>query len=344
MNIKRIFLSTGILLLVTASAALAWLIYPATPGSSRSLRFDGFIVLPQRTSLNVLDYLTFNGRDLFVAATSLNSLFRISTDPNQAGRNQAVGELTGAAGVHGVAFVSSMNAAFFTEGGTDTVGVLDSRSFRRTGSIPVADDPDAILYAERPNLIYVANGDAKLATLIDPVARATVGAIQLGGKPEFPVLDPKDGLLYQNLKDTNSVAVVDLMKRAMVDTWSIKPCEGPTGMAIDFEHRRLFSVCSGNAMLVVFDLDNHHLIATLEVVSKPDSVAFDAQLQRIYVAGVGGFLTVIRQNSPDSYEALEQIYTHYGAHTLALDPQSHKIYVAYASLLTYPRIAIFSPE
>jgi hypothetical protein len=59
--------------------------------------------------------------------------------------------------------------------------------------------------------------------------------------------------------------------------------------------------------------------------------------------GVGGKLTVIQQIDPDSYQVLENISTHYGAHTLALDPETHKVYVAYASLLTYPRIAVFSP-
>lgn len=189
----------------------------------------------------------------------------------------------------------------------------------------------------------MANGDAKVATIIDPDKRATVGVIQLGGKPEFPAIDLQDGLLYQNLKDTDSVVALDLITRTVAGRWSLKPCEGPSGMAIDSAHRRVFSACSGNAMLVVFDLARHRPIAALPVGNRPDSVAFDALLRRIYIAGVGGKLTVIQQNNPDSYQVLENISTHYGAHTLALDPETHKVYVAYASLLTYPRIAVFSP-
>ncbi len=170
----------------------------------------------------------------------------------------------GAAGVHGVAVVPSRSIAFFTKGGDNTVGVLDPATLRLVGSIPVADDPDAILYAERANLVYVANGDSKVATLIDPDKRATVGVIQLGGKPEFPAIDPQDGRLYQNLKDTDSLVALDLVTRSVVGRWPLKPCEGPSGMAIDSAHRRLFSVCSGNAMLVVFDLARHRLIAAIQ--------------------------------------------------------------------------------
>jgi DNA-binding beta-propeller fold protein YncE len=325
-----------------ASMGLTALIYPSAPRRSNSMRFEGFIVLPRRTFLSVLDYMTLNASDLLVTGTSIGSLFKVKIDPDEQGTGRAVMELTGVPGVHGVAVVPSKNIAFVTKGGDNTVGVLDPTTLRLVGSIPVADDPDAILYAERANLVYVANGDAKLATLIDPDKRATVGVIQLGGKPEFPAIDPQDGLLYQNLTDADSVVALDLMTRSIVGRWPLKPCEGPSGMAIDSAHRRLFSVCSGNAMLVVFDLSRHRLITTIPVGNRPDSVAFDPLLRRIYTAGVGGKLTVIQQNSPDSYQVLENISTHYGAHTLTVDPETHKVYVAYASLLTNPRIAVFS--
>jgi DNA-binding beta-propeller fold protein YncE len=336
-SVRRILLTLGITAAAVTSLGLAALIYPFAPGRSTSVRFDGFIVLPSRAVLSVLDYMTLDGSDLYVAGTSIGSLFKAKI-----ASSQAVMELPGAPRVHGVAFVPSKNIAFFTKGGDNTVGVLDPAVFKVLASIPVADDPDAILYADRANLIYVANGDAQAATLIDPDKRATVGVIPLGGKPEFPAIDPQDGLIYQNLRDTDSVVAVDLTTRSVVGRWSLKPCEGPSGMAIDSANRRLFSVCSGNAMLVAFDLMQHRTIAVVPVGKRPDSVAFDPVLRRIYVAGVGGTLTVIRQNNPDSYQVLENVSTRYGAHTLALDPRTHKVYVAYASLLAYPRIAVFS--
>jgi len=54
-------------------------------------------------------------------------------------------------------------------------------------------------------------------------------------------------------------------------------------------------------------------------------------------------MTVIQQDGPDDYRVLDEIHTHYGAHTLTVDPASHKVFVAYASLLARPRIAVFSP-
>jgi DNA-binding beta-propeller fold protein YncE len=114
-------------------------------------------------------------------------------------------------------------------------------------------------------------------------------------------------------------------------------------MAIDPNQRSLFSVCSGNAKLVVFDLDTHRVITSLKIGGGPDSVAFDQSLHRIYPAGKTGKLTVIQQDGPNAYRVLDEIHTHYGAHTLAVDPATHKVCVAYASPLVHPRSAVFTP-
>jgi DNA-binding beta-propeller fold protein YncE len=252
--------------------------------------------------------------------------------------------MPGAGAAHGIALLPEANIAFITRSERNTVDVFDPRSLQQLQSIPVADDADAILFVPSAKLMYIANGDAKLATLIDPVKRVTVGAIPLPGKPEFPALDTQTGLLYQNLEDINSVAAIDLGKRSVAGQWSLAPCEGPSGMAIDSEQRRLFAVCSGNARLVVFDLEAHRVIASLKIGGGPDSVAFDLTLHRIYSAGKAGKLTVIQQDGPNAYRVLDEVRTHYGAHTLAVDPVSHKVFVAYASLLAHPRIAVFSPK
>ena len=94
---------------------------------------------------------------------------------------------------------------------------------------------------------------------------------------------------------------------------------------------------------MVFDLETHLVITSLKIGGGPDSVAFDPTLHRIYSAGKAGKLTVIQQDGPDAYRVLDKINTHYGAHTLAVDPATGKVFVAYASLLVHPRIAVFTP-
>jgi DNA-binding beta-propeller fold protein YncE len=338
----RAVLSFVILLTALVGCLLAYLAYPGKPSPSKALSFDGFIRLPKSQFLTVLDYLTLTDHTLFVTSTSSGALYKINLDSTNVAAS-TVSEMTGAGEAHGVAILPGGKVAFITRSGANTVDVFDPGSLQQLGSIPVADDADAIHYLSSAHLVYVANGDAKLATLIDPEKRVTVGTIPLPGKPEFAALDPQTGLFYQNLEDANSLVAIDLGKKSFTGQWSLSPCEGPSGMAIDPRQRRLFSVCSGNATLVVFDLDTHRIITSLKTGSGPDSVAYDETLHRVYVAAKGGRLTVIQQDDPDTYRVLDQIRTHYGAHTLTVDPVSHKVYVAYASLFTHPRIAVFSP-
>jgi hypothetical protein len=332
----------GVLLVLTC-LGLVYLIYPGMPSRSDVMRFDGFVTLPGGGMLNVLDYLAWYGQTLLVAGGSTGSIFKIPDEASRQGAGENATELRGRPSVHGIAFAQEPNTAFVTRSKANVVDVLDLKNDRILTSIPVADDPDAILYDQDYKIIYVANGDANLATLIDPDRRTTIAAISFDGKPENAVIDSFNGLVYQNLEDINAVAAVDLKKRAIVGQWPLASCDGPSGLAIDSQHRRLFAACSGNSSLAVFDLERHKVITLLKTGSHPDSVAFDSALQRIYIAAVGGTLTVMREDSADSYRVLDHVRTHFGAHTLIVDAASHRVYVAYSSLLIHPRVAVFTP-
>ena len=341
-NSLRMTVAFATVIVLCLGAVAAYLICPGTPGESKFMKFEGYIELPKSGPLNVLDYLTINSDALFVTSESSGALYKVNLDMNYPSVSK-VSELPGSGAAHGVALMMDRNVAFVTRSEENSVDVFDPTSLRLLTRIPVADDADAILYVPSAKLVYVANGDAKIATLIDPEKRMTVGTVPLPGRPEFPALDSKTGVLYQNLEDIDSIVAIDVAKRAVIGQWSLAPCEGPSGMAIDSEQRRLFSVCSRNATLVVFDLESHRVIKSLEIGGGPDSVAFDGTLHRIYSAGKAGRLTVIQQDSPNGYWVLDEIRTHYGAHTLVLDPMSHRVFVGYASLFVHPRISVFSP-
>jgi DNA-binding beta-propeller fold protein YncE len=341
-NNRRMTAALATVIVLCLGVLAVCLICPGTPGKSKFMKFDGYIELPESGLLSVLDYLTINNRTLVVTSESSGVLFKVDLDVNHPSLS-TVSQLPGSGTAHGVALMTDRNVAFITRSEENTVDVFDPTSLRLLTRIPVADDADAILYVPSAQLVYVANGDAKIATLIDPQKRMTVGTVPLPGKPEFPAMDSQTGVLYQNLEDINSIVAVDLAKREVIGQWSLAPCEGPTGMAIDSEQRRLFAVCSRNATLVVFDLESHRIITSLKIGAGPDSVAFDGTLHRIYSAGKAGRLTVIQQDGPNAYRVLDEIRTHYGAHTLVLDPVSHKVFVGYASLFAHPRIGVFSP-
>ena len=331
-------------LAVIACAFILRLIYVGQPDTARSLQFRGFVLLPKRAFLTVLDYLTVSERRLFVTDESTGSVYKIDLHGDALPQASDISVFLSEPATHGVALDPAKRVAYVTRSEVNAVDAFDPATMKPIARIPVAEDPDAVFFDSLHNLVYVANGDAHLATLIDPDTRTVVATIPLGGKPEFSAVDSHTGLRYQNLRDANEVAALDLAKRSVVGRWHLAGCIEPSGMAIDEVARRLFIGCSGNAMLVVFDLESGHVTTMIPIGGGPDSIAFDAALHRIYTAGKAGVMTVIQQSSADSYAVLDSIELHYGAHTLVVDPDTSTVYVGYASLLVRSRVAVFSPR
>jgi len=347
--VKALFGSLGVVSMAAIGAA-GYLIYPGTPSKASSLVFRGFVPLRSDGVLSILDYLTVNDDVLFITNESTGGVYRVpirAKAPIRTNSLPAAADVTmlpGDPATHGVVVDPSSHLAFVTRSESNTVDIFDPVKMLVIKRIPVADGPDAIFYDEFDKLVYVASGDSHLATLIDPSTQATVATIPLGGEPEYAAIDPSTRLLYQNLHDTSTVVAIDIAKHEVTQGWPLLGCEAPTGMAIDETHRRLFIGCGANAVLAVFDLDQHRVVATVPIGKSPDAVAFDPALRRIYTTGKSGVLAVIQQDEPNSYTVLDNVHLHYGAHTLTVDPRTHAVYVGYAALIVNPRVAVFDPR
>lgn len=289
------------------------------------------ISLPGHLSDNrFADYLTLEGETLYVGFTSEDTLVLIDTD-----NSQVIATVPGLPRVRTIAIYPDRNLGFTSNGGDNTIGVIDLASRDLVRSLSGGDGPAAILYDKKARLIYVADRRGKTALLIDPETQKMVAIVPLGGVGEFAQADPKTGFVYQNLEDTNEVVVVDPKQQKVVKRFSTAPGAGPTGLALDPIHHRLFCAC-GDKQLVVLNADTGSVVATLPIGGAADVVAYDAKLRRIYTANGAGTMTVIYQETPDRYTVLEDVPTHPGGHALALDPTTHRLYVVYGA-----EIAIF---
>ncbi len=335
----KIIIVCVVLVVIAGGAYVGSLIYPGTPSKSHSLRFLGYVPLPKSGALNVLDYITIDGDRILVAGISSGDVSRLNLRTGTLPSGLQV--FTGKPEAHGVVIDPVSHLGFVTRSEENTVDAFDPAAMKLVKSIPVPDDPDGIHYDPETKLLYVAGGDSNTGTLIDPATQAVVAKIALGGKPEYAQIDPQTKLLFQNLKDKNQVIAIDLTTRSIVGRWALPGCEAPSGMALDEAQRRLILACSGNARAALFDLNAHRVLTTQPVGGRPDSIAFDSGLHRIYTAGVAGVTTVLQQDSPDMMRVVDTIHTHYGAHTLAVDPATHRVYIGYAGVLVAPRLAVF---
>jgi len=87
-------------------------------------------------------------------------------------------------------------------------------------------------------------------------------------------------------------------------------------------------------MLAVIDADSGKIVATLKIGEGPDAAAFDPSTNYVFSSnGETGTLTVIHEDSPDKYSVVETVPTRKSARTMALDSETHNIYLPAADLL-----------
>lgn len=229
-------------------------------------------------------------------------------------------------GVHGVAFVESLNRAFITCGGDTSVRVVDAKTFKQIASIKsTGKKPDAIVYDSKSKLVFVMNNGGDSIMALDPSSLKVVGTIALAGAPEFAQVDGH-GRLYVNLEDKAAIAVIDTATLKVVKEWPLSPAATPTGLAIDVEHHRLFSGCRSKHLVVV-DTETGQAVSSLPIGEGVDACAYDPELKRVYASCKDGTVAVIESKDAKTYASVGTLRTERGSKTLALDASSHQIYV-----------------
>jgi YVTN family beta-propeller protein len=249
------------------------------------------------------------------------------------------GQLTGiiadTKGVHGIAVATDLNKGFTSNGRDSSVTVFDLKTAEKITVIKVTGrNPDAILYDSFSKRIYTGNGGSASFTVIDAMTNKVVGTIPLDGKPEAIVTDGK-GKIFVNIEDKGLINVVDAGTLKVIARWPVNPGEEPTGLALDNQTHRLFSVC-GNKLMVVMDAGSGKVITTLPIGEGCDGAAFDPYYKRVYASNGEGTLTVVQEENENTFKVVETVPTQRSARTIALNRTTHHIYLPAAEFESSP--------
>ncbi len=247
-------------------------------------------------------------------------------------KGTVVGDIPDTKGVHGIALANDLGRGYTSNGQANTVTVFEIATLKTLSTIKTTgENPDSILYDPATKRVFTFNGRSANATAIDATSGDVVGTVALGGKPETPVLDGK-GSIFVNVEDTNSLVEFDAKTLAVKHTYPLKPCEAPSGIAMDTVHRRIFSGCSDSKMLAVVNADTGKVIATPAIGEDVDADAFDPATGLAFASCREGVLSIIHEDSPDSYSVVANVKTEFGARTMALDPRTHHVFTVTSDL------------
>jgi DNA-binding beta-propeller fold protein YncE len=276
------------------------------------------------------DYLTVDAKAKRVYISRGTHVMVVDADSGA-----LVGDIPNTNGVHGIAIAQDMDKGFISDGRDNNVTIFDVKTLKVLGTAPTGKNPDAIIYDLASKRVFAFNGSSKDATAIDARTGTVAGTIALGGTPEFAVADEK-GQVFVNIEDTSEIVQFDSNKLAIISRWKIAPGEGPSGLAMDRKHRRLFSVCS-NKLMVVVDADSGRVVTTLPIGPGTDAAAFDPETGFAFSSNGGdGSVTVAHEDSPDKFAVVENVPTLRRARTMALDSKTHQIYTVSAEFGVAP--------
>jgi DNA-binding beta-propeller fold protein YncE len=238
---------------------------------------------------------------------------------------EVVGDILDTQGVHGIALAPDLGRGFTSNGRANTATIFDLKTLKTLGTVNTGKNPDAIVYDGVTKRVFTLNGASKDTTAFTAADGAVVGTLPLGGKPEFAVADGQ-GNIYVNIEDTSELVQFDAKTLKELHRWPLKPAEGPSGLAMDLKHRRLFSGCDGK-MMPVTDADSGKIVATIAIGDGVDATAFDPGTQLAFSSNGEGTLTVAHEDSPDKYSVVENVPTKKSARTMGLDLKTHNVFL-----------------
>jgi DNA-binding beta-propeller fold protein YncE len=248
-----------------------------------------------------------------------------------------VGTIPDTNGVHGIAVANDLGRGFTSDGTDNDVTIFDLKTLKVLGKVKTGTNPDSIIYEPVSKRVFTFNGRSSDSTVFDAKTGEIVTAsIPVGGKPEFAQVDGK-GHVYFNIEDKNEIGEMDAKNATLTKHYSIAPCDGPSGLAINPKNSYLYSVC-GNKMMIVSDPAAGKVVATPAIGAGPDGVAFDDGYA-FSANGRDGNITMVGETSPGKFEPVATIPSQLQARTIGSDQKAHKLYLPAAEFGPAPAAA-----
>jgi YVTN family beta-propeller protein len=286
------------------------------------------------------DYLALepSGARLFISRGD-----RVDVVETSSGRRTGI--VANTSGVHGIAFASELKRGYTSNGRANTVTAFELDTLRVIQESPVAGKkPDAILYEPRAQHVFVADGASNDVSVLDPSTLQVLTSIPLPGPPEFMVTDAAGTVFVNIATEAGKLVAIDAKSLKIRATWPLPGCGNPSGLALDTSNHRLFSVCEDQVMVVTDSLTGKQAFR-VAIGRGPDAAAFDGELGFVFSPnGIDGTLTVIHQDTPDQYRVIATVQTQKSARTMALDPATHRLFLAAARLGDTPAATADQPH
>lgn len=291
-----------------------------------TLRLQGYVDLPAHARPGGFDHAAVHtGRSkLYVAHTSNDALEVIDT-----ATDRFLHSVPGLSGVAGALVAEEQDLVLTSNRGEDSIGIFSAADDEAVAKVGVGVRPNGLAFDPKRGQLLAANvGNPEVAgsftlSIVDLRVRKLIASIPVPGRTRWAVYDSRAEVFYVNVATPPQIVVVEARRPTTISRALAVPLEGPHGLDLDLEDRRLFCACDA-AQLIALEADSGRVLQQLPLSGAPDVIFFNASLRHLYVAiGDPGVIDVI---DTETMQRLQSVPTEKGAHTIALDAPGAKVY------------------
>lgn len=262
------------------------------------------------------------------------------------------------ASVPGAGLGASLSVALGMAGvskGSGALAILDSVSLKEIARLPAGVFPDGIAYDPQERRVFVSDELGGGLTVIGADDDKLIGRIDTGGEVGNVQYDPATRRIYVPVQTRDELIAVDPAALNVVARHKLAGCRHPHGLRIAEQpsgseaagHKNAaigYVACDENDRLLAVDLASGVISADLAIGHDPDVLAADPGLERLYIASESGRLSVIGTNDPAKPAALGEVMIGDDAHSVAVDPATHHLFLPLRDLNGKAVMRILAPR
>jgi DNA-binding beta-propeller fold protein YncE len=244
--------------------------------------------------------------------------------------------------VTGVLAVPDLHRVYAAVAGDHQVAVIDDQTLTVIARLGDVGFPDGLDFDPGTGRVFVSDESGGGELVIDTATDEVEATIDLGGEAGNTHRDAGSGCILVAVQTRGELVAIDPGSLQVVGRYAQGAgCDGPHGFLIDAAHRLAFVTCEGNARLQIVDLATMAVTAGYDVGDGPDVLAFDPGLGRLYVASEAGLVSVFAEQGAVLQPVGEYRAPH--AHTVAVDPATHLVYLPLEDVGGTPILRILQP-
>lgn len=331
-------LARGLALVATTLVPLASAA-PGPPPAPVPLALVADLPLPGSATRFDYQAVDTDRRRLYIAHLGDSSLVAFDLDGQR-----VLDEVPGLPSVHGVVTAPEQHLVLATSTAERTLAIIDDQTLQVTARVATGLYPNGLAYDPISGRTFVSNNTGRGVAVVDVKNRRALPSIDIGGGAGNTQYDAGSGHVLAAVHGLPVLVEIDPAAAQIVGRIALRKVSSCHGLFVASGLRLAFAACRGAApLLVTVDLTTRRQTTTLPLPNDIDVLAFDPGLNRLYAASENGTVVAFSIAADRSVTELGRGFIGPNAHTVAVDPVTHRVYLPLADSGGRPVLRVMAP-